>query len=154
MKLSEIKVDPAKIEAGAWVDEIPEFDGVRLKVRGLGCKEMQKLQRTLFDAIPRSRRPKGKVSQEDQDRILDRCLHEVILLDWDGLQNDDDTPMAYDKAKALTFITEPAFKKFRDAVIWAADTIANDKAETVNAVVGNSPPSSGGSSPGEAASSI
>ncbi len=154
MKLSEIKVDPAKIEAGAWVDEIPEFDGVRLKVRGLGCKEMQKLQRTLFDAIPRSRRPKGKVSQEDQDRILDRCLHEVILLDWDGLQNDDDTPMAYDKAKALTFITEPAFKKFRDAVIWAADTIANDKAETVNAVVGNSPPSSGGSSHGEAASSI
>lgn len=153
MKLSEIKVDPAKIEAGAWVDEIPEFDGVRLKVRGLGCKEMQKLQRTLFDAIPRSRRPKGKVSQEDQDRILDRCLHEVILLDWDGLQNDDDTPMAYDKAKALTFITEPAFKKFREAVVWAADTIANDKAEAVNAVVGNSPPSSGGSSPGEAASS-
>lgn len=154
MKLSEIKVDPAKIEAGAWVDEIPEFDGVRLKVRGLGCKEMQKLQRTLFDAIPRSRRPKGKVSQEDQDRILDRCLHEVILLDWEGLQNDDDTPMAYDKGKALTFITDPAFKKFRDAVIWAADTIANDKAEAVNAAVGNSPPSSGGNSPGEAVSSI
>ncbi len=154
MKLSEIKVDPAKIEAGAWVDEIPEFDGVRLKVRGLGCKEMEKLQRSLFEAIPRSRRPKGKVSKEDQDRILDRCLHEVILLDWDGLQNDDDTPMAFDKAKALTFITEPAFKKFREAVIWAADTIANDKAEAVEAAVGNSQPSSGGSSPGEAASSI
>ena len=154
MKLSEIKVDPAKIEAGAWVDEIPEFDGMRLKVRGLGCKEMQKLQRSLFEAIPRSRRPKGKVSQEDQDRILDRCLHEVILLDWEGLQNDDDTPMAFDKAKALTFITEPAFKKFREAVIWAADTIANDKAEAVEAAVGNSQPSSGGSLPGEAASSI
>lgn len=153
MKIGEIKVDPAKIEAGAWVDEIPEFDGVRLKVRGLGCKEQQKLQRTLFEAIPRSRRPKGKVSQEDQDRILDRCLHEVILLDWEGLQNDDDSAMAYDKAKALTFITDPAFKKFRDAVIWAADTVANDKAETVEAAVGNSQASSAGNSPGEAVSS-
>jgi hypothetical protein len=154
VKLSEIKVDPAKIEAGAWVDGIPEFEGVRLKVRGLGCKEQQKLSRALFDAIPRSRRPKGKVSQEDQDRILDRCLHEVILLDWDGLQNDDDTPMPYDKAKALTFITDPAFRKFRDAVVWAADTIANDKAEAVEATVGNSQPSSAGNSPGEPASSI
>lgn len=154
MKLSDVKVDPAKIEAGAWVDGIPEFEGVRLKVRGLGCKEMQKLQRSLFEAIPRSRRPKGKVSQEDQDRILDRCLHEVILLDWDGLQNDDDTPMAYDKAKALTFITDPAFKKFREAVVWAADTVANDKAEAFEATVGNSAASSAGSSHGEPASSI
>lgn len=154
MKLSEIKVDAAKIEAGAWVDGIPEFDGVRLKVRGLGCKEQQKLQRSLSDAIPRSRRPKGKIADEDQERILNRALVEVILLDWEGLQNDDDTPMAYDKGKAQTFITDPAFRKFRDAVIWAADTVANDKVEAVEAAVGNSQTSSGGNSPGEAASSI
>lgn len=154
MKPSSVKVDPAKIEAGAWVDEIPEFDGVRLRVRGFGCKEQKKLSRSLNDQIPRSRKIKGKMSDEDQEAILNQCLHQVILLDWDGLKNDDDSPMLYDKELAKLFCTDPAYRIIRDAVIYAADFVANDKAEAVECAVGNSQPTSDGSSPGVAASSI
>lgn len=154
MKISDVRVDPSKIEAGAWIGDVPEFETVRFKVRGLGCSEQQKLQRRLFEGIPRSRRPKGRISDDDQERILNRCLVEVILLDWDGLQNDDDSPLPYSREMAEKFITDPAYRKLREAVIWAADAVANDRAEGVAVATGNSALTSVGSSNGAVASSI
>lgn len=150
MKISEIQIDPEKLENGAWVKEIPEMEGLELRVRGIGCAEFRKLQAKLFEAIPRSRRLKGRVSQEDQDRILDTCLHRVILLDWRGIEDDADQPIAYEKGLALEYLTNPKFKKFREAVVWAASTVAEDDAADVEEAVGNSPPPSAGTSTGEA----
>lgn len=148
MKLSDIEVDPIKIESGEWVGDIPEMPGLRLKVRGTGCAAYRKLQAQLIEAVPRNRRIGGKLSQEDQDRITTACLHRVVLLDWEGLEADDDTPQPYDKALAETYLADPRYRKFRDAVTYAASIVGESQAQALQDDMGNSSTASAGISAG------
>jgi hypothetical protein len=151
VKIGEIKIDPAKQEQGAWVKDIPEMGEVQLKVRGTACVEFRKLQAQLIEQVPRSRRVRGRLSQEDQDSIMDACLHRVALLDWKGFQNDDGSELPYDRDLAKTFISDPAYRKIREAILWAASSVAEDLTAVIEDVVGNSPTPSAGSSNGAAA---
>lgn len=151
MKMSDIAIDPEKLENGAWVDEIPELGNIALRVRGMGCEEFRKLQAKLIEAIPRNRRLRGKLRQEDSDDVMDACLHRVILLDWRGIEGEDGAPQPYDRDLALSWIKNPKFRKFRDGIIWAASTVAEEIGEQTDAALGNSPTPSAGTSNGEAA---
>ena len=151
MKIGELKIDPAKQEQGAWVKDIPEMGEVQLLVRGLACSEFRKLQTQLIEQVPRSKRIKGKLDPDEQDRIMDVCLHRTILLGWKGFQNDDGSELPYSRELALTFLTDPAYRKIREAVLWAASSVAEDRTAVMEAVAGNLPTSSGGNSNGASA---
>jgi len=148
MKMSDIAIDPEKLEHGAWVGDIPELGDIELRVRGMGCAEFRKLQSKLIEAIPRKRRLKGKLRQEDNDDVMDACLHRVILLDWRGIEGENGTPQPYDRDLALRWIKEPRFRKFREGIIWAAATVAEDIGEATDAALGNSQTPSAGISNG------
>lgn len=123
MKLSERKIDPVKREEGAWVKDIPEWDDLRLKVRGVGNKDWAKREQALIQAVPRARRING-LSRDDRDRINATLLLDHALIDWRGPEDDEGKPEPYSKELATKYLTTPEYEPFRDAVMWAANVVA------------------------------
>lgn len=129
MKLSDIKVDAAAVEAGRWVDNIPEMGDLRLKVRGIPNAAYRRLTDTLLRAIPRNKRIGGAIDPDERDRVTAECLVETVLLDWDGISDDDGKPLPYSRETARRLLTDPAFSRFNTAVVWAASIVGEQEAE-------------------------
>lgn len=125
MKLSEMKIDADKFEAGAWVDDIPEMGDLRLKVRGIGNSDFRAMQARLMEAEPRKYKVGGRLAPERQDVVTAKCLLHTVLIDWQGVLDDDGQPIPYTKELASEILTKPEYKRFRDAVTYAATVVAD-----------------------------
>lgn len=124
MKLSSIKVDSALIEQGDWVDGIPDLPGIRIKARGTNNVDYRILEGKLVREIPRTQRAEG-VSPEDQDRIAGRLLLETVVLDVEGLTEDDGvTPIAYTKDLGKKLLLDPDFRVFQAGAAYAGSIVA------------------------------
>ncbi len=123
MKLSDIRVDASLAEIGDWVDNIPDLGGVRLKVRGLNNKDYRKMSSKLFQNIPRAQKAGGQLDPEIADAITSRCLLNTVLMDWDGIVDDDDNKIPYSKDLAEKLLFDPEYASFRDSVVWAANVV-------------------------------
>ncbi len=142
MKLSDIRINAAAVEQGEWIGKphglpIPQMGDLALKVRGLGNSDFRALQTQLFDEVPRSERPGGKLSAKASDAIMNRCLSEAVLQDWSGIIGDDDKPVKFSKAEAAKLLGDPAFVRFREAVIWAATQVGELRSEDTAALAKN-----------------
>jgi hypothetical protein len=137
MKFSEGQIDPVRLEEGAWVENIPEMGGLRFKVRGAGNADWRKLERTLLEAVPRKRRVGGRLTIEDQDRITSTCLQNCGLLDWDGFEDDDNKPVPYSKEIAHEICFLPQNRRYRDAVLYACNVVAEEKDADKDDIVKN-----------------
>jgi hypothetical protein len=127
VRLSDLKTDVAASEEGDWVDEIPNLGDISLKVRGLNNKDFRKLQQRLMGSVPRSKRVKGRMAIEEQDRIMSECLLKTILVDWRGLAEDEagKVPIPYSEEKARELLFGEEYAVFREGVVWAASLIAD-----------------------------
>jgi hypothetical protein len=149
MKLSDITLDSERQEKGAWIEEIPELEGLKLLVRGTNNNDWRRLQAKLIEAIPRKKRMSGRIDMDEQDRIQSTCLLNACLLDWDGLEDDDGKPIPYEKDTARRLLFEPEYRKFRDGVVWAANMLAEQTSEDQKEILGNLPKLSAGTPGGE-----
>lgn len=127
MKLSDIRIDVSRQEEGDWVENIPEFEGLRLKVKGLNNKSYRKLERQLMGQIPRAKRIGGTLDSEEQDKILATCLWQCCLMDWEGVTGDDEQPLPYSKEMARKLLFDPEFRRFREAVVWASTIVVENR---------------------------
>lgn len=134
MKISELEVDQKIVEEGTWVGNIPELEGVRLKVRGANNRDWRKLAQTLVNAVPRKKRVNGVLEPEEADRITATVILNAGLLDWDGIENDDGSQIPYDKKKASQYLHG---KRFREGAAWACDQVAEGLAKEVEEIAGN-----------------
>jgi hypothetical protein len=142
VKLSDMKVNATAIEQGEWIGKahglpIPQMGDLALKVRGLGNSDFRALQARLFDEVPRSERPGGKLSAKAADGVMNRCLIETVLQDWAGILGDDDKPLKFSKGEAGKLLADPAFVRFREAVIWASSQVGELRAEDTDALAKN-----------------
>lgn len=128
MKLGEIKIDVTKQEQGAWVDNVPEMDGVRFKVRGINNVAYRKLQNQLFQSLPRRKRVNGQIDVEDQDRITATCILNTVLDDWEGFLDEEGKSVPYSKERAREFLFDPQWRRIREAIIWAATVVGEQEA--------------------------
>ena len=149
MKISETAVDVDRQENGAWVDDIPEMEGLRLKVRGSNNADWRRLQARLIDAVPRKKKIGGRLDPDEQDRIMSSCLLNACLLDWSGLEGDDGQSLPYSKPMAQKLLTEPQYRRFRDGVVWAASIVAENLTVDQEDAAGNLLKLSAGTSGGE-----
>jgi hypothetical protein len=141
MKLSAIRVDSRLAEQGDWVDNIPELSGIRLKVRGAHNTDYRVLEAKLTREIPREERIQG-MSPAAQDRMIGTLLLETVLVDIDGLTEEDGvTPLRYSRELGERLLLDPDFRKFRDGVAWAAESVANRRKADEALEVKNSPTS-------------
>jgi hypothetical protein len=149
MKIGDIAVDADRLENGAWVDDVPEMPGLRLKVRGSFNADWRKLQQKLLDNIPRKKRMGGRTDLDEQEAIMTKCLLNCCLLDWEGLEDESGKAIPYSKEFAQKLLSEPQYRRFRESVAWAANMVAEIKDEDQREAVGNLVKLSTGSTDGE-----
>lgn len=128
MKLSDGIINTEAQEKGDWVENVPEMEGVRLKVRGAGNADWRKLEARLLAAVPRKKRV-GGLDPDEQDRITSECIFACGLLDWDGFENDDGTPLPYSKEVARQILFQPEYQRYRFGVLWACNIVAEQRRE-------------------------
>lgn len=152
MELKELKRDSKKIEAGVWIGDLPGFDDVRFKVRGLSSPSVLNYQARRNRAIPRrDREPDGSLKPEAALRVLRETLLEIVLLDWDGITENGE-PVPYSKERAEELLTDPDYVSFADAVTIAARAVDQGDIEAQEELEGNSSRRSRGRSNTEQAS--
>lgn len=134
MNLNDIKIDPARLEDGAWVGDLPNMGDLELKVRGVGNKLYRTREAELLKKVPRSKR--GELDIADGDRITTTLLLETVLLDWRGIV-DGDQPLPYSREMAEKLLTDPAWRNFRAAVAYAGAIVAQETAVNQDADIKN-----------------
>jgi hypothetical protein len=142
MKLNDAKIDAVKFEQGAWVGEkydtpIPEMGDLCLKVRGINNADWRRLQQKLYEAVPRSKRIGGRIDPDEMDRITTSCLLSACLIAWENVEGDDGQPLEYSKPAATKILNDPEMRRFREAVVWAANVVGEQSAEDNKEIVGN-----------------
>ena len=70
-------------------------------------------------------------------QITDQALADVVVLGWEGIQDENGKPIAYSKAKALELFTDPAYAEFKDLVAGLAAENETFRVATIEGVVGN-----------------
>jgi hypothetical protein len=134
MKLSAIAVDPALIEQGDWIDDLPDMPGIRIKARGTGNSDYRKLEARLIRQIPREQRMHG-LKPKDHDRIIGQLLLETVVLDVEGLEEEGpeeagadaergSTPIKYTRELGEKLLLDPEFVRFRNAAAYAGEVVA------------------------------
>lgn len=129
MKLSDLKVNSARAEQGAWVGDIRDMPGVRFKARGFNNKDDKKVQEKELEKIPKRRRLRGNVSDEEQRVILNARIKAGLIIDWDGIVGDDDQPIPFSAETLEMFLVDPDYGKLRDAMVFACGIVAEDEDE-------------------------
>lgn len=128
----------ADLNEGHWIDDIPDMEGVRFKVRSTNFKPF----RTATAGLARR---SGKKLRTDEGMVsytigAGKPLAEHILLDWDGV-TEGGKPLKYDGKKALAILTaDDDFgigETFRRGVEYAGDQVADRIAKTAKEAAGN-----------------
>jgi len=137
MKLSAGKINVAALEQGAWVGDIPNMGELRLKVRGTSNADWRELERKLINALPREKKIRGLVDAKEQDTIVAECLFQAGLQDWDGFEDDEGKPIPYSKELAREICFNPEYMRYRDAIAWACNVVAEEKKSDQDDIVKN-----------------
>jgi hypothetical protein len=136
LKLSDIAINAAAIEAGRWVSVGHILPGVKFKVRGIDNADYRRLRAKLIAEIPRAERVKG-VDPVELDKINVKLLTETVLLDWSGIEGDDDAPLDFSKEKAAELLADPNYAVLRSAIEWAAGVVGEDDLAEAEAAAKN-----------------
>lgn len=142
MKLTKVNVE--NVEGGAWIGDIPDMGNLRLYTKGTNSAGFRKLQQTLIAAFPRQNRHKGRIPPEAMDEINATCLLNQALLGWANLEDENGQPVPYSKEQAKVYLTDPAYRPFYDAALYAATIVGDDQAEADKDDEGNSQTASAG----------
>lgn len=128
MKLSAFEVNPARVDDGAWVKSIPGAPGLRLLVRGINSLACEKARARVRAEIYLEKR--GNLDDADLRRIEDAALAEA-LLGWEGLEDDDGTPIPYSRDLAVSLTGDRRYMEMREAVDFAARIVGRASADFV-----------------------
>ena len=128
MKLSAIRINSAMREQGQWIDNIPDLGGVKLKVRGVDNTDARRLRAKLVAEMPPTDKPRNVLTDEAAERLTVAILSESILMGWQGLENEDGTPIVFSIPQAAEILANPDFALFRNGVNFAANIIGTEAA--------------------------
>lgn len=128
---AELKV----IDEGAWIDDLPDAPGLRLRVIGLTSKDARKAQEQKQAQLRQKNR--GKPLTSDQlAQCTKEVLAEVVLKDWEGLTSDGKA-VPYSKELAKQWIMSRNGERFTDLVLDAAQRLDRDAGDFVEEVSKN-----------------
>lgn len=138
LKLSSIKRELSN--DGEWID-IPEWVGVRVKVRSINSKDYLiahgLLQQKLIRALGRF------PTTPEWEPALGRLVARHLLRGWEGLiVGNGDVPSEYTTEQAEELLTDPTMLALEQQIIWAAGRVGERDVEfTVDAVKNSDAPS-------------
>lgn len=124
MDINELIVSDAAlgvIDNGAWVSDLPGYEGCRLFVCGMQSEKAQKFIQGR-QAQVRAENNGDPLTHEQHLKISREVLGEVILSNWDGF-TDKGEPVAFDKKKAAAWLATRNGDKLAGIVFYAANKI-------------------------------
>lgn len=101
MKISKFATDLELEESGVWVDI---GEGARLRVARVGNPRYRKRLRELLAPHKRLVRI-DKLPEDLSDELVIKAFAETILLDWEGLEDDNGEPIEYSVEHAIELLT-------------------------------------------------
>jgi len=124
MKINLLKVDSKRAEQGDWIRDLPGLDGVSFKVRGFSNRDYQAaISNERSKAGPDKRkdgRINGDILPEAFSEMVNRCMVDHILIDWTGLEDDEENAIPYSRETAMKFLSDPDYRPLSDAIYAAA----------------------------------
>lgn len=133
--------EKAEIE-GTWIDL---GDGAKIKIARLQNPRHREVLENLQKPFALNLRAGVKIPEADARRTGDEAIAKTILLDWQGIEDNQGNPIPYTEANAFKVLTD--LKEFREVVVnlaFAHDTFRKEVLE--QAAKNSAPPSAGGSS--------
>jgi hypothetical protein len=134
--MSDMMIDIAAERDGRWIGEIPEMGDLELLVRGIDCEAAREMRSrrlaswgrdaTGYPTMPESILARGP-PQSVRDQAMNATLIHVVLMGWRNISENGE-PVLYSRDLAVKMITEPAYRPFRMAVLWAADLVGKSDA--------------------------
>jgi len=103
MKINKLKINPEKSDGGVWIDW---YDGARLKIARLNNPKHVKISQKLTKPYNNIRHNGGQIPNDKQIEIAAECLGRAVLLDWEGLEDDDGKQIPYSEEVSITLIKE------------------------------------------------
>lgn len=127
MRLSQLPQANRNINDGAWVGDLPNLPGIRLKVRGKDCQEAWKL---LTEARVTMTDEEWS-DPEVQEQLDIRVATEAILLDWEGFEDDSQPKgkdgkfpaLKYDPEHVKTLLADPEYFLLRQGIRYASNVV-------------------------------
>ena len=123
MKRSSLKLDLDAVDNGKWVGDIPDLEGVRFRVRGTEYLPYQKAMRNAMMTTGRRQRLQQTVDMDKFTAVQGRLVSEHLLLDWDGIEDDDGAAFPCTKEAALEAMTDRAYRPLQRGVLYAIDIV-------------------------------
>jgi len=135
MKITDVKVDVDKENAGDWVQS-PQFPELWVKVRSIHNADFR---RAMQEETRKTRRKYGKqpVPVDVEEKVMGRAIVDHILLDIQGLEDENDDPIEYDREFGLKIMTDPAYRNLSDLVVWAANIVGEQMSDEIEEDVKN-----------------
>lgn len=131
MKLSEQKRIRHAVEQGGWVDNIAidGFEGIALKVRGMGNADYNRMYSDLAAALPPEKKnADGTPVDAEAERIMIECLKRTVLVAWKGIEDE----FSADAVDGI-FADPDLAPAWRAAVLYAARSMTRGVREAIEA---------------------
>ena len=131
-KLSQFKQDVTKSEDGVKVDL---GDGLKVTVARIGNKKYQDFIRKSTKPYQQAIRNKT-LADSVFEKIMNEAMADSILLDWEGMEDDQGDVIKYSKEKALEILSDPAYADFKQLVSDLANEQETFRSEALQETVG------------------
>jgi hypothetical protein len=142
--IGNFKLDLRAVDEGQWVGDIPDLPGVSFRVRGSEYEPYQAaLRRASTQDVASSKRERVDQLRKrsvDQEAFLVKLNHAIarhLLIGWDGIYADEDTLQSFTEELALEFMTNRAYKAFREGVQFALTVVDSGAADHREEAAGN-----------------
>lgn len=110
MKLSEIIAREEAHYSGKWFEFNEWVPGLRLKIRPMNNPDFRRLK---FESETETSSRDFNIYEMKNARIL----AEAILSDWEGIEDDNEKPLAFSHEKALEILSLPVMEELRLKVV-------------------------------------
>lgn len=108
MKLAKFKTNQSLEQDGIWQDVA---DGLRIKVARIGNPRYKAYVRRMGKAQMSMARATGDMDLDVLDALTVKALAKFVLLDWEGLEDDEGTAIPFSPEKAHELLTDvPDFR--------------------------------------------
>lgn len=122
MKISALRSEIT--DEGTWVD-LPDWPGVRVCIRPADHPEYENA-----NALSFARKRSAAKNQNVRNEIIYRNAVKHILIDWEGITDDQDQPVPFDRDVLLGWAKDLRnYGRFFGAVVVAAHQLVMDLAE-------------------------
>lgn len=120
MKLGEFRNDLNLENDGVWISL---NDAAKVKVARSGNPRHSEILRRL-SAPYRRQISNNSLSNDVAFKISGEALAEAILLDWEGVEDDDGKPLPYSKSAARDLLCNRQYEaRFRNPIVAASEEV-------------------------------